>query len=89
MDESTQGQAVPPGGREVGDIHPPVSLGLPLTPGQQAAGSDLGLCVRVAACQSVLPFKEYHTASKERAFSCQKRYILPLWDLFLSALESF
>lgn len=46
VDESAEGQAVPPGGREVGDVHPSVALSLLLTPGQQPAGTHLRLCAR-------------------------------------------
>lgn len=52
VDESAEGQAVPPGRCEVGDVHSSVPVGLLLTPGQQAAGPHLRLCVRGAAYQS-------------------------------------
>ncbi len=41
--ESAEGQAVPPGGREIGDVHPSVTLSLLLTPGQQPARAHLRL----------------------------------------------
>lgn len=43
MDESTEGQAIPPGRCEVGDIDSLVPMSLPLTPVQQAARMDLRL----------------------------------------------
>lgn len=43
MDESTEGQAIPPGRGEVGDIDSLVPMSLPLTPVQQAAWMDLRL----------------------------------------------
>lgn len=43
MDESTEGQAIPPGRGEVGDIDSLVPMSLPLTPVQQAARMDLRL----------------------------------------------
>lgn len=44
--EGAQGQTVPPWGCEVGDVDASVALSLFLTPGQQPAGADLGLCKR-------------------------------------------
>lgn len=44
--ERAEGQAAPPGGREVGDADSSVALGLLLAPGEQPAGSHLRLCER-------------------------------------------
>lgn len=63
MDESTEGQAIPPGRREVGDIDSLVPMSLPLTPVQQAARMDLRLYREKQSVSTM------HAASQEGAFS--------------------
>jgi len=64
VDEGAEGQAIPPGRREVGNFHSSVPLSLLLTPGQQPARTHLWLCRRGSACQRG-PSHDGHTASKE------------------------